>query len=55
MNTAARIASKAGAGEILMSDTAFRSAHLEGKDVEERSLELKGKSRPVAVRVLHSS
>ena len=55
MNTAARIASKARAGEILMSDTAFRSAHLEGKDVEERSLELKGKNRPVAVRVLHSS
>ncbi len=53
MNTTARIASKAGAGEILMSDTAFRAAHLEN-DAEERVLELKGKSQPVIVRVLHS-
>ena len=54
MNTAACIASKAGAGEILMSDAAFRAAHLEN-DAEERSLELKGKSQPVAVRVLYGA
>ena len=53
MNTAARIASKAGAGEILMSAAAFHAAHLEN-DVEERSLELKGKSQPVKVHVLHA-
>lgn len=53
MNTAARIASKAEAGEILMSEDAFRAAHV-AQRAEERALELKGKSQPVAVRVLHS-
>lgn len=53
MNTAARIASKAETGEILMSEDAFRAAGIE-QDAEKRVLELKGKSQPVAVRVLYS-
>lgn len=51
MNTAARLASKAGAGEIVMSEEAWRAAKPE-ENYEQRSLELKGKSQPVLVRVI---
>lgn len=55
VNTAARIASRAAAGEILISDAAYAAAGLEGGDLEYRQLDLKGKEAPTGVRVLHIS
>ncbi len=52
VNTAARIASKAAAGEIIISETALAQAHVNTSELESRSLELKGISVPVPVRVL---
>ena len=52
VNTAARIASKAAAGEILVSERALKAAGMEGNELEARSLELKGISAPVTVRVM---
>jgi len=53
VNITARLASTAGPGEILISDMAFAEAALELGDLERRQLELKGKSEPIGVRVLH--
>ena len=55
VNTTARIASKAGPGEALISDAAYTAAGLDLGDVEQRQLELKGKSEPISVRVLQAS
>jgi adenylate cyclase len=52
VNTAARIASKAEAGEILVSEVALEQAHLEAGALESRELELKGISEQVSVRVM---
>jgi adenylate cyclase len=52
VNTAARIASKAAAGEILVSASALKAAGINDHQLEARSLELKGISAPVTVRVL---
>ena len=52
VNVTARLASRAGAGEAFVSEAAYVSAGLSGEDVEQRQLELKGKSEPVGVRVL---
>ena len=52
VNTAARLASKAAAGEIIISETALVKAHLDSSEWESRKLELKGISEPVSVRVL---
>jgi adenylate cyclase len=54
VNTAARLASKAAAGEIIVSEQALREAGLRAGDLEARSLELKGISKPVPVRVMHA-
>lgn len=54
VNTTARLASAAGAGEVLVSAAAAASAHLETRDLERRELELKGKSQTVEVVVLTS-
>jgi adenylate cyclase len=54
VNTAARIASKAEAGEILVSERALEQAGIKGNDLESRSLELKGISKPVKVRLLRA-
>lgn len=51
-NTAARLASSARQGEILVSDAAYRAAGLDLGQLEKRHLELKGKSEPVLVHVL---
>jgi adenylate cyclase len=55
VNLAARLASKAAAGEIIVSEQALREAGLDGSDLESRSLELKGISELVPVRVMHGS
>jgi adenylate cyclase len=52
VNTAARLASAAGAGEILVSREAAEAAGLEIGPLEHRSLDLKGKSAPTDVVVL---
>ena len=51
-NTAARLSSSAGAGEILISDAAYREADLRLSGLERRPLILKGKSEPVLAHVL---
>jgi len=52
VNTAARLASAAGAGEILVSREAADAAGLESGALEHRSLELRGKSAPTDVVVV---
>lgn len=52
VNITARLASEAGAGEILISDATYSAAHLELGTLEQRQMELKGKSEPIGVRVL---
>jgi len=54
VNTAARLASKAGVGEIIVSEQALKKAGMDGSELEPRSLELKGISEPVRVRVMRS-
>ena len=52
VNITARLASKAGPGEALISDAAHASAGLNLGELEHRQLDLKGKSEAVGVRVL---
>jgi adenylate cyclase len=54
VNTAARLASKAAAGEIIVSETALAKANTDYSGLETRHLELKGISEPVAVRVMQA-
>jgi adenylate cyclase len=51
-NTAARLSSSAGKGEILISEPAYVSAGKNPGDLEKRLLELKGKKEAVPVYVL---
>ena len=55
VNTAARLASKAGVGEIIVSERAIQAAGIEDSKLESRSLDLKGISESVSVRVMHGS
>jgi adenylate cyclase len=55
VNITARLASKAAAGEILVSDAAYAAAGLNLENVEQRQLELKGKAETVGVHVLQVS
>ena len=55
VNTAARLASKAGVGEIIVSEQAIKAAGINGSELEARSLELKGISESVPVRVMGES
>jgi adenylate cyclase len=52
VNTAARVASAARAGEALITDAAYTAAGLDLGNLEERRLQLKGKSELVNVRVV---
>jgi adenylate cyclase len=52
VNITARLASQAGAGEILISDTTCAAAGFNHQGLERRQLELKGKSEPIGVHVL---
>ena len=52
VNIAARLASEAGPGEILISEATYSAAQLDSGDLERRQLELKGKSEPIVVYVL---
>ncbi len=55
VSTTARLAAKAAAGEIIISEQALHKAGIDGSSLESRRLELKGISELVAVRVLHGS
>ncbi len=55
VNTAARLASKAAAGEIIVSKPVIEAAGIDDSRLESRSLELKGLSAPVSVRVMHAT
>jgi adenylate cyclase len=52
VNVAARLASAAGAGELLLSDDAYHHAGLDLGEPERRRLELKGRAEPIDVRVV---
>jgi adenylate cyclase len=54
VNVAARLASKAGVGEVLISDATSKAAKIVTGGLEKRKLELKGKSETVPVIVLHA-
>ena len=52
-NTAARLSTSAGIGEILISESAFQHAKFNYLDnMEQRSLDLKGKTKKISVNVL---
>jgi len=53
VNTAARLASTAGTGEIVVSDAAYDAAGQTRDDLERRQLDLKGKSEATPVRIIH--
>ncbi|HEU0297605.1 MAG TPA: adenylate/guanylate cyclase domain-containing protein [Anaerolineales bacterium] len=55
VNITARLASQAGPGEILISDSACAAADIGLENLEHRQLELKGKSEPIGVHVVHIS
>jgi adenylate cyclase len=52
VNTAARLAAVAGAGEILVSGVAAAEAGLNTAGLEMRSLDLRGRSEPLAAFVV---
>jgi len=51
-NLCARLSSRAAAGELLISEDSVKSGDLDVTGLESRSLDLKGVSRPVTVRVV---
>ena len=55
VNTTARLASVAGAGEVLVTLSAAANAGLVSVATERRSLSLQGKSEPIEVLVLQPS
>jgi adenylate cyclase len=55
VNLAARLASKAAAGEIIVSEQALKETDIDGNPLESRRLDLKGISEPVNVRVMHAA
>lgn len=52
VNVAARLASLAGPGEMLVSNAACRMADIDAREYPARQLELKGRTTPVGVRVV---
>ena len=55
VNTAARLAGRAGAGEILVSDAAATAARLDTEGLEGRTLELRGKAENTDAWVISDS
>ena len=53
VNVAARLASAAGTGEVLVSEATHAQAGHDLGETETRRIELKGKSEPIDVRVAH--
>ena len=55
VNTAARLASQAAAGEIIVSEHALEETGIDSRELESRNLTLKGIREPVTVRVMNGS
>lgn len=55
VNIAARLASHAGAGEVILSESTYEKAKLDNQNLETRELNLKGKSEMVRVRVINAN
>lgn len=55
VNLAARLASKAAPGEVIVSEQALNAAGMDGSKLESRSLDLKGIRELVNVRVIQGS
>ena len=55
VNVAARLASMAAPGEALISEAAYASGGVNLGEIEQRQLELKGRSEPILARVLRVS
>jgi adenylate cyclase len=55
VNLAARLASKAAPGEIIVSEQALHAAGMDKSNCESRRLELKGIGEAVNVRVIHAN
>ena len=55
VNTAARLASSAAAGEALLSEPIYDAVAAKLPDLERQMLSIRGKEAPFAVRVLHSA
>jgi adenylate cyclase len=53
VNITARLASEAGTGEILISAATYSAANVNIENLKRRQLELKGRSEPINVHVLH--
>jgi adenylate cyclase len=53
VNVAARLASQAKAGEILLSEETLQTAKMDSSQLEKRNLQLKGKTDAFDVRVIH--
>ncbi len=54
-NTASRLASQARIGEIILSESTAKAAGLDTSSLEQRRLDLKGKSEPINVWVMRVS
>lgn len=54
-NVAARLASQAATGEVIVSDAACKAANLDTSEFETRNLALKGRTEPVETSVLRVS
>jgi adenylate cyclase len=54
VNVTARLASLAGAGEVLISDAAYTASGSDLGDLDRRDLSLQGRDAPLAVRVLRT-
>jgi len=55
VNITARLASQAGTGEILISDSTYTAAGIDLGNLEHRQVELKGNSESTGVRVIYIS
>lgn len=55
VNIAARLASNAGPGEVLISESTYKNAQVNNASLEKRTLELKGKSEKFIVRVMNAT
>lgn len=55
VNITARLASHAGTGEVIVSQTSWDAAQIDKESIESRQLGIKGKSEPIAVKVLHAN
>jgi adenylate cyclase len=53
VNTAARLASQAAPGEVIISNATSEAAGLDSAAYEERFLALKGRAEPISTQVIH--